>query len=512
MPDLPIPISDEDKLLHNIIDGTPDISDLIPNSREEVYLKYIAMNGSIGGGGDGSGVNIVQTTGSSTTSVMSQNAVTKEFNKLGTSAYCNTGISSGNVPVINSDGKLDNSIIPSLSITDTFVAENENEMLNIKGAEKGDICIRTDENKTYILDQTPITRAREGSDTTLSDWVELITPTSDVESVNGKKGNVVLTSEDIDTYTKDEIDYKLSNLDSGTDINVVQTTGESTTDVMSQKAVSENTCLGYYASSDTGYGISIGYGADSSSHDPSFPVYATSIGLYATANHNHSIALGSNSQATEENTIAIGNQSKAQQLNSIAIGDMSDASYSNSIAIGESSQTLAEYSVAIGCASKARESYTVSFGDSEASYYANKTKRLVNVSDPINDQDVVTKNYLCGETLYSNDSGTDSTITLPEDYTNYSKIKVFYIASNLCFTSEFLTIKHGIALPLILKSTDNSSFYVYSTILRFTSTTVKFERNGYNTVSSTSETDNSATLEFSTDNTVKVLKIIGYKY
>lgn len=73
--DLPQPISDQDKLLHNIIDGTPNIEDLEPNSRQEIYLKYIALNGAGGGGGGGSSVNVVQERGESTTAVMSQNAV-----------------------------------------------------------------------------------------------------------------------------------------------------------------------------------------------------------------------------------------------------------------------------------------------------------------------------------------------------------------------------------------------------------------------------------------------------
>lgn len=73
--DLPQPISDQDKLLHNIIDGTPNIEDLEPNSRQEIYLKYIALNGAGGGEGGGSSVNVVQERGESTTAVMSQNAV-----------------------------------------------------------------------------------------------------------------------------------------------------------------------------------------------------------------------------------------------------------------------------------------------------------------------------------------------------------------------------------------------------------------------------------------------------
>lgn len=59
MSELPTPISDQDKLLSNIAIGTPSIEDLIPNSRQEIYLKYIALNGihelpvSISQGGTG---------------------------------------------------------------------------------------------------------------------------------------------------------------------------------------------------------------------------------------------------------------------------------------------------------------------------------------------------------------------------------------------------------------------------------------------------------------------------
>lgn len=44
MGELPTPVSREDKLLHNIINGTPNVDDLVPISREEVYLKHLATN------------------------------------------------------------------------------------------------------------------------------------------------------------------------------------------------------------------------------------------------------------------------------------------------------------------------------------------------------------------------------------------------------------------------------------------------------------------------------------
>ena len=107
---------------------------------------------------------------------------------LGTASTCNTGTSQGNVPILNSSGKLDTTILPSLAITDTFIVASEAAMLALS-AEKGDVCIRTDESKTYILQSEPAG--------TLANWIELATPTDLVQSVNGKTGTVVLNYEDV---------------------------------------------------------------------------------------------------------------------------------------------------------------------------------------------------------------------------------------------------------------------------------------------------------------------------
>lgn len=436
--ELPIPESRQDELLHNIADGTPDISELVPQSREEVYLKYIALNG----GGGGGGVTVVQTTGQSTTSVMSQKAVTdnldqkvntvdgkglstedftteekeklnnipNNLDQLGTAAYCDTGTSEGNVPIINAQGKLDNSVIPSLAITDTFVAENEDEMLNLPGAEKGDICIRTDESKTYILDEEPNIHTRALTRTVLGDWVELQTPTSEVTSVNGEKGDVTLTiptvvqargtsttdvmsqkavtdslatkvdsvdgkglsTEDFTTEEKE----KLANIpDEIPQINIVQTTGTSTTDVMSQKAVSENVCFGSGASVDadsTSSGIAIGQGANAS---------------------DSGISIGNIAKSTKAQCISIGRDANSSQTACICIGFGATASASNSISIGQGAMATGAYSVSIGTNSTASDPSVVSVGDgsTNANY---GTRRIVNVKDPVNAQDASTKKYV----------------------------------------------------------------------------------------------------------------------
>ncbi len=116
------------------------------------------------------------------------NAAKEAVESLGTASKCDIGTSEGNVPVINSDGKLDTSILPSISITDIFTVDSESAMLALN-VQKGDICIRSDENKTYILQNSPASE--------LQNWLELTTPTDAVQSVNGKTGAVTLSHEDV---------------------------------------------------------------------------------------------------------------------------------------------------------------------------------------------------------------------------------------------------------------------------------------------------------------------------
>jgi len=107
----------------------------------------------------------------------------------GTAAGKDTGKAAGNVVIVESNGRIDGSLIPALAITDVFTAANQTEMLALTGAETGDVCIRSDENKTYILKQSPAS--------TLANWVWLKTPDSAVLSVNGKTGAVTLAKGDV---------------------------------------------------------------------------------------------------------------------------------------------------------------------------------------------------------------------------------------------------------------------------------------------------------------------------
>lgn len=104
---------------------------------------------------------------------------------LGTAAALNYGTLAGQVPVLGIGGKLDTSVLPSLAITDTFVVASQSAMLALS-AERGDIAIRTDLNKSFVLSTD--------APGTLGDWKELLTPTDAVLSVAGLTGAITGTA------------------------------------------------------------------------------------------------------------------------------------------------------------------------------------------------------------------------------------------------------------------------------------------------------------------------------
>jgi len=104
---------------------------------------------------------------------------------LGTAATKNTGTGSGNVPILDANGKLVDSVVPKIAMTNTYVVASESAMLALSAAQEGDVAVRTDLNKSFILKATPYS--------TLANWQELLTPTDAVTSVNGSTGAVTIS-------------------------------------------------------------------------------------------------------------------------------------------------------------------------------------------------------------------------------------------------------------------------------------------------------------------------------
>lgn len=138
--------------------------------------------------GDATGSATFDGSANTTIAVAINNLPSSKIAGLGTAASKNTGVASGNIPVLNASGKLEDSVLPPLSISEIFVVNSQAEMLALT-AQKGDIAVRRDVNKNFILQNVPAT--------TLANWIELATAPPPVISVNAKTGAVVLASTDL---------------------------------------------------------------------------------------------------------------------------------------------------------------------------------------------------------------------------------------------------------------------------------------------------------------------------
>ena len=104
--------------------------------------------------------------------------------ELGTVASKDFGLAEGQIPILGAEGKLNPTVIPALALTDTYTVADEAAMIALD-AQPGDIAIRLDVNATFILKTAPAN--------VVENWTQLLTPHSEVQSVNGLKGDVVLT-------------------------------------------------------------------------------------------------------------------------------------------------------------------------------------------------------------------------------------------------------------------------------------------------------------------------------
>lgn len=101
------------------------------------------------------------------------------------------GVANGIAP-LDASGKVPFENIPATAIAEVFVVNSQAAMLALS-AGIGDIAIRSDLNKSFILRETPAT--------TLANWNELLTPIDSVLSVDGLTGAVDLTAKYLNATT-----------------------------------------------------------------------------------------------------------------------------------------------------------------------------------------------------------------------------------------------------------------------------------------------------------------------
>ena len=110
------------------------------------------------------------------------------------------------VASLDAGGKVPESQLPAVVISDVFTVATQVAMLALV-AERGDIAVRTDLNKTFALSAVPAS--------TLGNWVELRSPTDVVQSVAGKAGAVTLVKADVGLGSVDNTSDASKEFDCG---------------------------------------------------------------------------------------------------------------------------------------------------------------------------------------------------------------------------------------------------------------------------------------------------------
>jgi len=96
---------------------------------------------------------------------------------LGTAATKDSGTTEGTIPLLDAAGQIPFSMIPALVFNNSHVVTSEVDMLSIPDVKTGEIAIRTDITKNYILSAMPGTE--------LSNWLEFAATEGSVKSVSG---------------------------------------------------------------------------------------------------------------------------------------------------------------------------------------------------------------------------------------------------------------------------------------------------------------------------------------
>ena len=167
--------------------------------------------------------------------------------------------------------------------------------------------------------------------------------------------------------------------DAGSPINVVQTIGTSTADVMSQDATSGLIYLKRSGNYEEGI-LNIG------------------TGLSQTGVHSHDslgIAIGKRAYIDGQGAISIGSS------NSNILSGWTETGGNYAVAIGTGAKALALNAVSIGYGSYTAIANTVSFGGGSI------FRRIVNIGEPVNARDAATKNYVDTAVTPNNISSND---------------------------------------------------------------------------------------------------------
>jgi hypothetical protein len=169
------------------------------------------------------------TSGTFGRTLLGSTAVGDARTSLGLATVATSGLAS------DLTGTLGTAQLPPLAINETYVAENQAAMLALT-AQRGDMAIRTDTNRTYVLSTD--------SPGTLVDW-KVLTAGGDVTSVAGRSGAVTLAKADVG----------LSNVDNTSDAAKPVSTAGAAADALNLKIASNLSDLASTATARTNLSV-----------------------------------------------------------------------------------------------------------------------------------------------------------------------------------------------------------------------------------------------------------------
>lgn len=288
----------------------------------------------------------------------------------------------------------------------------------------------------------------------------------------------------------------------GGSITPVQTTGASSTDVMSQAATSNMIYPSGYEVSHNN--ITIG-GDAIPQPSGSAGVIAIGPGKSGQAQgSNNAVRIGYNTRAAQ-NGVAVGPNSDARGQYSTSVGNNAYCNEDNNVAIGAFANTASNIrSVALGRSSTTTRDNEVSVGSGASGNYT--TRYIANVTDPSLAQDAATKNYVDGTVIYSNTSGTSANFTLDDSVANYRFIEVYYLdGTNGRQFSTKIDTSIGLVCSLQDIHASSSDVFLKIATLTFSGTSATFSRTGEMQI------QDSGNIWNGTSNRMLVCKVVGYK-
>lgn len=363
----------------------------------------------------GSSVNVVQTTGTSTTDVMSQNAVTLALaDKQDTlTAGSNITISDNTISAIDTTYTAGTNVSISasneISATDTtYSAGTGLDLTGTVFSVDNTVALKTDiptvNDATLTITQNGTSAgtftANDADDTTIALTDTTYSDFIGTDGMAAGTAGLVPAPATTDAGKFLKADGTWDTAGGGGGPTVVQTTGTSTTDVMSQNAVTSMV----FADPATMQKIKIGAGTSTNEG-----THAVEIGEQSSALGNYSVALGYDSTIQSAATNAISIRGSVSKQNGIALSG--GAHGRNAIAIGTSTYVDGENSIALGAGATTSTKGVISINttniSSTAGYNSSQYRLLTGVYDGQSAHDAVN----LGQIMPTTDSSAPTTAT-----------------------------------------------------------------------------------------------------